>query len=83
MKQKIENIKHNKGKPRRKNTFLSSDNVAEYETLSSNIIIKKGFVAWPAKSLSQRNKNRTKKILEGRTQNGGYVAFPNGQPVTE
>jgi hypothetical protein len=75
MKQKIENIKHNKGEPRRKNKVFSSDHAAEFESLSSNII-KKGFVAWPGKNLSHRNKNRTLKILEGRTQNGGYVAFP-------
>jgi hypothetical protein len=74
MKQKFENIKHNKGRPGRKNTFFSSDHAAESEGFSSNII-KKGFVAWP-KNLAQNNKNRTCKILEGRTQSGGYVAFP-------
>ncbi len=82
MKQKFENIKHNKGEPRRKNRSLSSDHPVEPEAFSSNVI-KKGFVAWPGKSVSHRNKNRARKILEGRTQNGGYVAFPKQETVSE
>ena len=38
--------------------------------------LKNGFIAWPENKLSSIKKNADMEISEGRSESGGYVAYP-------
>ena len=38
--------------------------------------LKNGFIAWPENKLSSIKKNADIEISEGRSESGGYVAYP-------
>lgn len=80
MKRKSENTKRNKGRPGEQNNFSYSPE--SYKNINeTDKYVRKGFVAWPDTKSSGTKKNADKNTLEGRTRNGGYVAYPK-QAVT-
>ena len=81
MKQKTENNKHNKGGPGVKSNFVPST-YGYLNCLDRGQWNKKGFVAWP--EVKRRAVARIDdEITEGRTRNGGYVAYPKSTALGE
>lgn len=73
----FKNSKHNKDGPERDN-FLTAP-YTPYKNDYAERPVKKAFTAWPDEPKTV--KNTDVKILEGRTKNGGYVAYPKKKKV--
>lgn len=74
MNKKIENNRHYKERPLKKNNCLNVINIAEYN--DAETYNRKPFTAWPVNKLTMTNEDYGIEIIEGRTKSGGYVAYP-------
>jgi hypothetical protein len=75
MKTIFKKNKHNKDGPVEKGDMLNMPNTPE-NINDEGKPIKKAFVAWPEHKSSEIIDNKNIQIIEGRTKNGGYVAYP-------
>jgi hypothetical protein len=75
MKTLFKKNKHNKDGPLEKCDSLQMPNIPE-KINDEEKAIKKAFVAWPENKSSEIIENKNIEIIEGRTKNGGYVAYP-------
>lgn len=74
MNKKIENNRHYKEGPLKKNNCLNVINTAEYNDAEKHN--RKPFTAWPVNKLTMTNEDYGIEIIERRTKSGGYVAYP-------
>lgn len=79
MDKKIENNRHYKEEPLKKNNCLNVINTAEYNDAEKHN--RKPFTAWPCDKLNATHENYGIEIIEGRTKSGGYVAYPKKELV--
>ena len=71
MNNNFENINSKKKRVREKSVTKKGTN--NYKPVRQ---LKIGFIAWPENKLSTAKKNADIEISEGRSERGGYVAYP-------